>query len=328
MDRRGASQPIIRTALSAAALLVAATTAAVAQDSYPNRPIKIVVPFPAGGTVDVLTRIVGERLAAKWGQPVVVENRIGAAGNIGTEAVARAEPDGHTLLAAPPPTLVINQSLPAKLTYDPAAFVPVTVMGAVPNVLAINPSVPVGSVSELVAYTKANPDKLSFASTGPASMLHLSMEMLRVKTGIQIRYINYARGVSLMDLLAGRVDLVFYPLADLRPHLLEGKLRALAVASEQRVPELPNVPTVAETVPGFHFDFWYAVVAPAKTPAAIAARLSAAIAEAMRDPAVATKLRDLSVITVAASPADTAAFFKQEVERWREVVVATGTKSE
>jgi tripartite-type tricarboxylate transporter receptor subunit TctC len=328
MHSKGPRRELITTALAAAALLVVASAGAAAQGDYPSRAIKIIVPFPAGGTVDVLTRIVGERLAAKWGQPVVVENRVGAAGNIGTEAAARAEPDGYTLLAAPPPTLVINQSLPAKLSYDPAAFVPVTVMGAVPNVLAINPDVPVGSVSELVAYTKANPDKLSFASTGPASMLHLSMEMLRAKTGIAIRYINYARGVSLMDLLAGRVDLVFYPLADLRPHIIEGKLRALAVASEQRIPELPNVPTVAETIPGFHFDIWYAVVAPPKTPAPIATKLAAAIAEAMQEPAVAAKLRDLAVITIGGTPADTAAFLKKEVERWREVVVATGAKSE
>ena len=328
MNRYPSNRPIVRTILSAAALLIAASVGAAAQDSYPSRTIKIIVPFPAGGTLDVLTRIVGERLAAKWGQPVVVENRVGAVGNIGTEAAARAEPDGYTLLASPPPGLVINQHLGAKLTYDPAAFVPVTVMGAVPNVLAINPGVPVNSVAELVAYAKANPDKLTFASTGPASILHMPMEVLRTKTGIAIRYISYARGIQLADLIAGRVDMVFYPLADLRPHIVEGKLRGLAVASERRVPDLPDLPTVTETFPGFHFDIWYAVVAPPKTPAAIADKLSAAIVEALQDPAAATRLRNLSVIAIGGSPADTAAFFKKETERWRDVVATTGAKAE
>src|SRR5712691_5359402 len=327
MPNQEPSRQVIRTALAAAALLVVTGVGAAAQGDYPNRAIKIIVPFPAGGTIDVLTRIVGERLAAKWGQPVVVENRVGAVGNIGTEAVARAEPDGYTLLTSPPPGLVINQHLNAKLSYDPAAFVPVTVLGAVPNVLAINPGVPVNSVPGLVAYAKANPDKLTFASTGTASILHMPMEVLRAKTGIAIRYINYARGILLADLIAGRVDMTFYPLADLRPHILEGKLRGLAVASERRVPDLPDLPTVAETFPDFHFDIWYAIVAPPKTPAAIAAKLSTAIVEALHDPATAARLRNLSVITIGSSPADTAAFFKKETERWRGVVATTGAKA-
>ena len=328
MKRFGSNRPIFRTILSVAALLVVGSAGAPAQDAYPNRAIKIVVPFPAGGTIDVLTRIVGDRLAAKWGQPVVVENRVGAVGQLGTEAVFRAEPDGYTLLTSPPPGLVINQHLNAKLGYDPAAFVPVTVMGAVPNVLVINPGIPVGSLAELVAYAKANPDKLTFASTGPASILHMPMEVLRAKTGIAIRYISYARGIQLADLVAGRVDMTFYPLADLRPHILEGKLRGLAVASERRIADLPDLPTVAETFPGLHFDIWYAIVAPPKTPSAIAEKLSAAIVEALHDPATATRLHNLSIITVGSSPAETAAFFKKETERWREIVTATGAKSE
>ena len=226
--------------------------AARAQE-WPAKPVRIIVPFPAGGSADLLPRAVAEKLAAKWGQPVIVDNRPGAAGNIGADAVFRADPDGYTLMSSPPPPLVINKLLYPKLTYDPDQFVPVSVIGAIPNVLLVHPQVGANTVAELIAIAKANPGKLNYASQGNGTTSHLTAELFKTMAGgLQITHIPYkGTAPALTDLLAGQVDMMCDNLGVSLPHVRSGKLKALAVASKRRFPGLPNVPALAETLPGF-----------------------------------------------------------------------------
>jgi len=315
----------IMSRLIGAALLAAAPAGALAQDNYPSRMIKIILPIPGGGSADILPRIVADKLAARWGRPVIVENRPGGALNIGAEAVAKAEPDGYTLLATPPPPLATNQSLYPKLGFDPNAFVPVTVMAITPNVLVANPKVPFSTIQGLVAFAKANPGKLTYASSGAGSTVHLAMELLKIQTGIEILHVPY-KGLVPTDLLAGRVDLMFNNLGNTLPQIKSGALKVLAVGSEKRLAALPDVPAVSETLSGFVYTTWFAVVAPPKSPPEIAAKLSAAIAEILRLPDVAERIRDLSMTPVGSTPAETAAFIQEERERWRKVIVSAGIK--
>lgn len=311
--------------LVAAACLAAASTGAVAQDNYPSRIIRIIVPVPPGTAPDILPRMIADKLAARWNEPVVVENRPGGALNIGAEAVAKAEPDGYTLLASPPPPLAINQSLYRSLAFDPNAFVPVTVMAATPNVLVANPGVGFSTVSGLIAFAKANPGKLTYASSGVGSTPHLAMELLKIQAGIEIVHVPY-KGLVPTDLLAGHVDLMFNNLGNTLPHIRSGALKVLAVGSEKRLAVLPDVPAVAEISPGFVSTTWFAVVAPPRSSPAIAAKLSAAIAEILRLPDVAKRLQDLTLTPVGSTPAETAAFIHEERNRWRQVIVSAGIK--
>ena len=311
--------------LVAAACLAAASTGAVAQDNYPSRIIRIIVPVPPGTAPDILPRMIADKLAARWNEPVVVENRPGGALNIGAEAVAKAEPDGYTLLATPPPPLVINQSLYRNLAFDPNAFVPVTVMAATPNVLVANPGVGFSTVPGLVAFAKANPGKLTYASSGVGSTPHLAMELLKIQAGIEIVHVPY-KGLVPTDLLAGHVDLMFNNLGNTLPHIRSGALKVLAVGSEKRLAVLPDVPAVAEILPGFVSTTWFAVVAPPRSSPAIAAKLSAAIAEILRIPDVGKRLQDLTLTPVGSTPAETAAFIHEERNRWRQVIVSAGIK--
>lgn len=311
--------------LVAAACLAAASTGAVAQDNYPSRIIRIIVPVPPGTAPDILPRMIADKLAARWNEPVVVENRPGGALNIGAEAVAKAEPDGYTLLATPPPPLVINQSLYRNLAFDPNAFVPVTVMAATPNVLVANPGVGFSTVPGLVAFAKANPGKLTYASSGVGSTPHLAMELLKIQAGIEIVHVPY-KGLVPTDLLAGHVDLMFNNLGNTLPHIRSGALKVLAVGSEKRLAVLPDVPAVAEILPGFVSTIWFAVVAPPRSSPAIAAKLSAAIAEILRIPDVGKRLQDLTLTPVGSTPAETAAFIHEERNRWRQVIVSAGIK--
>jgi tripartite-type tricarboxylate transporter receptor subunit TctC len=329
MHRHRASAKIHLKALAAAALLVAATVGANAQADYPNRPIHIIVPLPPGATADTLPRIIGEKLTARWGQPVIIENRPGASQNLGAEAVFRSEPDGYALLATPQGPLTVSGSMFPRLGFDASAFVPVTVMAQLPYVLVANPKVPFATLPEMIAYAKANPDKLNYGSPGSGSSTHLSMEWLKTLAGIQFTHVPYKGAApALTDLLAGHIEMMFDNLGNPLQFIRDGKLRALAVASESRIAELPDVPAIAETFPGFVSTSWFAIVAPPRTPPEIAAKLQAAIAEILAMPDVAEKLRQLPAKPVGSTPAETAALIREETERWRKIVTQAGIKPE
>ena len=236
--------------LSAVVSLVTAAAVTQAQSNYPNRVIKIVVAVPAGGAAD-LARIVADKLTAKWGKPVIVENHPGGTGNVAAEAVWRARPDGYTLLLTPPPPLAINQSLYAKLPFVPDKFNPVTVIAAVPNVLVVNQSFSASNLRDLIALTKANPGKLSYASTGPGSTSHLTAELVKSVAGINILHVPYkSPSEAIVDVLGKRVDMTFANLLDAWPHIDDGALKVLGVGSSSRSYVLPNIPTLSETLPG------------------------------------------------------------------------------
>jgi tripartite-type tricarboxylate transporter receptor subunit TctC len=315
--------------MAVAVVLVAALMAgppARAQD-YPSRPVKIIVPFPAGGTADVMPRVFSEWLAKKWGQPVVIENRTGAAGNIGAEAVAKAEPDGYTLLAAPPPPLVINQNLYPKLGFDPAEFVPIIIMGRVPNALVINPKRSFNSVAELIAYAKANPGKLTSATQGNGTTSHLTSEMFQLMAGVKFQHVPYRGSApALTDLVAGSVDLMFDNLGVSLALVKGGQLRLLAVATPARKASLPDVPTIAETLPGFDSAAWYAIVAPPKTPSAVVDKINADVNAALRESDVLARLAQLSAEPIGGTPQATAAYMREEVERWHKVIKSANVK--
>jgi len=306
---------------------------AQAQD-WPTKPVRIIVPFPPGGSADLLPRAVTESLQKQWGQPVIVDNRPGAAGNIGAAAVYEAQADGYTLLSAPPPPLVINRLLYPKLSYDSTRFVPMTVIAAIPNVLLVHPNVTASSVAELVAHAKSNPGKLNYASQGGGTTSHLTAELFKSMAGgggepLAIAHVPYkGTAPALADLLGGQVDLMFDNLGVSLPHVKAGKLRALAVASPRRFRSLPDVPALAETLPGFESVAWFGIVAPPKTPAAIAQKVALGVEVALRNPEVLKRLSELSADPLGLTPAETAAFMKQETERWGAVIKSAGVKLE
>jgi tripartite-type tricarboxylate transporter receptor subunit TctC len=320
---------IVEMIVICAVVAISATGAAAHAQDYPSRPIKIIVPNPPGGGNDLAARLVAERLREKWGQPVVVDNRAGASGRIGAEIVAAAPPDGYTLLVTAPAALVINKSLYAKLSYDPDAFAPVSVIVAGPGVLVVHPSVAATGVQQLIALARAYPDRLTYASQGNGTIAHLAGALFQSMTGARIVHVPYkGSGPAVADLLGGQVSLMFSELAPALPHIRAGKLRALAVGSEKRNPILPEVPSLAETLPGFTFSYWIGMVAPAGTPSAIANRLSAEIAEGLKQPEVAKRLQETNLDAIAGTPAEMAAFMKRESERWGNVIRVTGTRGE
>ncbi|OFZ90615.1 MAG: hypothetical protein A2V78_07170 [Betaproteobacteria bacterium RBG_16_64_18] len=304
-------------------------SAAVHAQDYPSKPIKIIVPNPPGGGNDLTARLVAEKLREKWGQPVIVDNRAGASGRIGAEAVATTPPDGYTLLVTAPASLVINKSLYAKLSYDPDAFVPVSVIVAGPGALVVHPGVAATSVQQLIAFGKANPDKLTYASQGNGTIAHLAGALFQSMTGAQIVHVPYKGSApAVADLLGGQVSMMFSELAPALVHIRAGKLRALAVGSEKRNPLLPDVPALSEVLPGFAFSYWIGMVAPAGTPPVIANKLSAEIREGLRQPEVAKRLVELNLEAIASTPVEMAAFMKRESERWGNVIRRSGIKSE
>ena len=307
-------------------MLLASLPVARAQD-FPTRAVKIVVPFPAGGTADVMPRIVADWLSRKWGQPVVVENRAGAGGNIGAEVVAKAEPDGYTLLSAPPPPLVINHNLYPKLGFDPTELVPIVIMGRVPNALVVNPKVPAGSVADIIARAKAEPGKITFASQGNGSTSHLTAEMFQMMAGVRFQHVPYRGSApALTDLVAGNVDIMFDNLGVSLPLVKEGRLKLLAVATPARMAALPEVPTIAQTLPGFESAAWFGIVAPPRTPAAIAAKINADVVEALRQGDIRERLAQLSAEPIGGTPEATAAYMRAETARWHEVIKAAKVK--
>jgi len=296
---------------------------AQAQD-YPTRTVKIVVPFPAGGTADVMPRIFADWLSRKWGQPVVVEDRAGAGGNIGAEVVAKSDPDGYTLLASPPPPLVINQNLYPHLAFDPTKFVPIVVMGRVPNALVVNPDkVKADTVPEFIAYLKANAGKVTDATQGNGTTSQLTAAMFQMMAGVKLQNVPYRGSApALNDLVAGSVDCMFDNLGVSLQLVKAGKLKLIAVASAKRMASLPDVPAIAETLPGFEAVAWYAFVAPASTPAGVVDKINAGVNAALHDPEIQKRLADLSAEPVGGSPADTARYFADETRRWNNVITS------
>jgi tripartite-type tricarboxylate transporter receptor subunit TctC len=318
-----------RSVYLAALVLAALPASSLGEGSYPSRTVKIVVPLPPGPAADVLPRILADKLASKWGRPVIVENRPGAAQNLGAEVVARAEPDGHTLLATPSTPLVISQNFYPKLAFDPNAFVPISIFAETTYVLVVNPKVAISTLQELIAFAKANPDRISFASAGIGSGPHLTVEMLKLAASARMNHVPYkGLGPAMTDLLAGHIDMMIDNLGNTLPLIREGKLRALAVADKGRVAELPDVPAIAEVFPGFYSAAWFGMVAPPRTPPDIAARISLAVAEVLRLPDVTERFLGFSIKPVGTTPAETAVFLRQETERWRKVIVAGGLKSQ
>jgi tripartite-type tricarboxylate transporter receptor subunit TctC len=311
-------------------LLFIALAFPVAAQEWPSKPVRIIVPFPPGGSADLLPRVVAEKLSEKWGQPVIIENRAGAAGSIGADVVFRAEPDGYTLLSGPPPPLVINRLLNPKLSYDSTQFVPITVIGAIPNVLLVHPKTNVSTVQELIALAKANPGKLNYASQGSGSTSHLTAELFKsMAGGLQITHVPYkGTAPALADLLGGQVEMMCDNLGVSLPHVRSGKLKALAVASSKRVKALPDVPTLAESLPGFEAVAWFGIVAPPKTPAAIAEKVAAGVIDALKLPDVLKRLNELSAEPMGLTPAETATYMKQETERWAAVIKSAGVKAD
>ncbi|HUC51588.1 MAG TPA: tripartite tricarboxylate transporter substrate binding protein [Xanthobacteraceae bacterium] len=310
--------------LTLIAALAAFLPVPAAAEDYPTRPVKIVVPFPAGGTADVVPRIVAEWLSHKWGQPVLIENRAGAGGNIGAEFVAKSEPDGYTLLSSPPPPLVINQNLYPKLGFDPTQFVPIAVIGRVPNALVVNPDkIPASTVKDFIAFVKANPGKVTDATQGNGTTSHLTSELFQMMAKVKLQNVPYRGSApALNDLIAGSVDCMFDNLGVSMQLVKAGKLKLIAVASAQRMTGLPNVPTIAETLPGFAAVAWYAIVAPHGTPRSIVDKINADVNEALRDPAILKSLANLQAEPVGGTPQATVSYFHDETELWKNVITS------
>jgi len=300
----------------------------VQAQTYPDHPVKIIVPFPAGGTADAVPRIVADWLSRKWGQPVVIENHTGAAGNIGSEIAYKATPDGYTLLSAPPPPLVNNQNLYPHLPFDPAKFEPISILAEAPSGLFVNPDkIKANTIPELIAYMKANPDKVLAATQGNGTTSHLTAAMFDMMAGVKTQLVPYRGSApALQGLLAGNVDIMFDNLGVSLPLAKAGKLRLLGIATAHRMASLPNVPTIAETLPGFLSSAWYAVVAPPKTPAAILKEVNGDINEALKDSDVIEKLKNLSCEVVGGSSQQARDFMKHEVERWGKVIKTANIK--
>ena len=304
------------------ACLALAGSGVHAQAAYPDRPVRIIVPFPAGGPADALARLVGDRLTQSLGKPFVIENKAGAGGNIGMEQGARAAPDGYTLTLAPVGNLTVAPALYAKLPYDPAKdFAPITVLAEVPNVLIVHPSVPAKTVAELVRYAKANPGKLNYASPGNGSIPHLAAELFKRMTGVDMVHIPF-NGVAPATnaVLSGEVQLFFAQSSSALPQWRAGRVVALGVASRKRIATAPELPTIAEQgVPDFDATSWYALVAPAGTSAPVIDRLHAEIVRALALPEVRERIAGLGAELVGNTPAEFAAMQRTEAARWMRV---------
>jgi tripartite-type tricarboxylate transporter receptor subunit TctC len=299
-----------------------AASFACAQGTFPARTMRFIVPFPGGGINDVLARIVGEKLQTRWGQPIVIENKTGAGGNIGAELAYQSEPDGYTLLLSPPGPLAVNQSLYKQLSYKPQEFVPITVVGSVPNVVIVRKELPVNSLKELVDYVKANPGKVTFGSQGNGATPHLTGMMFQGMTDTRMVHVPY-RGENLVlnDMIGGHVDVFFGNIAAGGPPFRDGRVKILALADTRRSPVLPEIPTTAEAgLPGLVSTGWFALAAPPKTPQPLAAEIARAAVETIKTPDVQAKFRAASVEPVGSSPGETAAFIVEETRRWSDII--------
>lgn len=299
---------------------------ATAQD-YPSRPVKIVVPFPAGGSNDIIARIVAQKLGERTGQTFLIENRAGAGGNLGADAVATSEPDGYTLLLTAPPPLTINAALYKNLPYDPPkAFAPVALVAAVPIVLAVHPSVEARNVGELIALAKAKPGTINFGSSGNGSTNHLAGELLKSMTGINIVHLPYRGAAPAMnDLIAGHIPMMFDNIPAVLPQVQAKTVKAIAVAGAKRASALPDVPTVAESgVPGFEASAWFGLVAPAKTPAPVLAKLESEVDAILKMPDVQKRFTELGAEPGSVSGAAFGQFLADETAKWTKIIQSSG----
>ena len=299
-------------------LLGLVASSAVAQ--YPAKPVRVIVPFPPGGTADLLSRTTAQKLAASLGQQFIVESRAGAGGNLGAELVYRAEPDGYTLLATPPHILTVNPLL-YKLAFDPTRFVPVSIIAAYPNVLLASPKFAASTLDELLAQARREPGRINIASQGNGTISHLSAELLKTMASINLTHVPYkGTAPAMTDLLGGQVELMFDNLITGMPHVKAGKLKLLGVGGAKRVAAFPDAPAIAERLPGFHSETWMAYVAPPGTPADIATTLSAGISRAVREPDFHKLLTDMQADPLGNTPAQMAEVVRQEMERWSKVI--------
>lgn len=317
----------IATLLSSTALTSASAQSDAA--TYPNRPIRMVVPYPPGGGNDLLARLLAEKAQVKWGQTVIVENRSGAGGNIGTEAVFRAVPDGYTLLFGARVPLVINKSLYGKVNFEPELFTPFGIIASGYSVLLVNPNVPATNLQELIAYARANPGKLNYASQGVGTSGHLSTELMNSMANVKMTHIPYkGTGPAMVDLLSGQVQVFFGELSSALPHVRTGKVRMLGIGGPKRHPDLPDMPAITESLPGFQAPVWQGLVAPPGTPMAIANRWADLINDVVKMPDVQKRLNDLGMIPGGGKPADMDQIMKEDRERWSTVIRLTGAKAE
>jgi tripartite-type tricarboxylate transporter receptor subunit TctC len=323
------AQTFAVAALSVLAALAASP--AHAQGSYPTRSVRMIVPYPAGGSVDVLGRAVAEKLSVSLGHPVVPDNRVGANGTIAHQAVATAAADGYTIGMSGTSPLVLAPHQFKELPYDPTKdFAYLACAGTTPFVIDVHPSLPIRNVQELVAYAKANPGKLNFGSAGMGNSAHLSAELFKRATGIEMTHIPYkGNALAMQDLIAGNIQVLFDPVQTSIPQIQSGKVRPIAVTSRTRFVELPDLPTVAESgYPGYEFVVWYAFVAPAATPAPVVAKLNAEINKALSDPALRKKFAALGADLTVSQPEECTAFVKRELATWGKLMAEVGIKKE
>ena len=323
-----ARSALLRTALAAGLALTAFAALPAAAQTYPTKPVKLVVPYPAGGTTDIIARIIAQQLAETFKQPFVVDNRPGAGGAIGTSAVGRSAPDGYTLLMGTANTHGINSAVKADLNYDAVKdFAPVTVVASTPNVIIVNPDFPAKTVGELIALAKADPGKVNYGSTSAGGSPHMSAELLQMMAGIKMTHVPYKGAAPMLtDVIGGHIPVGFDNLPSSVAAIQSGKVRALAVTTAQRWPGTPDIPTVAETVPGYEVAGWFGLLAPAGTPPAIVDALQKAVAAAVAKPEVKKQLLDVGAQPVANTPAAFATQISDDVARWKKVAQATGVK--
>ena len=304
------------------------TGSALAQD-YPTRPVRWVVGYPPGGATDILARLVGQRLSERLGQQFIIENKPGAGNNVGTEAVVNADPDGYTVLLVNPAN-GINASLYAKLSFNFIRDIaPVAGLALVPNVMIVPNDFPAKTVAEFVAYAKANPGKVNMASSGNGTSIHLSGELFKAMTGVEMQHVPYRGSApAITDLLSGRVQVMFDNMPSAISHIRAGTLRALAVTTESRSPELPNIPTVGDTVKGYEASAWFGMGAPAKTPKEIIAKLNKEINAILAEPEMKKKIADMGGVTLTGPPEDFGKIIVSETDKWEKVVKFAGARVE
>jgi tripartite-type tricarboxylate transporter receptor subunit TctC len=313
-----------------AAVALAACSLLAAAQAYPDRAVRLIVPFPPGGGTDIIARPIAQKLAEKWGQPVVIDNRGGAGGNVGTKAAAEAPPDGYTLILGVQGTHAVNQSLYAHAGFDSTRdFAAITMVANTPNILVVHPSVPARSVAELIALAKAKPGQLNFAIGGIGSSLHMAGDAFKMQSGTFIVNIPY-RGTApaVQDVLAGQVQLMFAAVGNVQAHIKAGKLKALGVTTTKRLPSLPEVPAIAETLPGYESSAWFGLFGPAGLPQELAKRISDAARQAIAQPEMRRRLETEGAIPVGNAPEQFSAFVQSEIVRWGKVVKFSGAKPE